>query len=231
MPCLPRNHELRGAVMLFDVALEEAVKWAVPTLLAAGSGWWLVKRKAIKAWREKRAARKAAFDNMLTGFPDLQRVVAGVEKQVRPNGGGSLMDAVCRIEASSKTHGEAISDIRASLVSIDAMVRAQSDLGSEGAFACDPEGRNDWVNQAYARMLGVGRADLLGNQWKNYIHPDDAGAFLAANASALHEHRMFSGRCRMVRSDGDDIEVDVTIIPYPDRPPAKRWFGKVRLLA
>ena len=216
--------------MILDVAIEEAVKWAVPTILAAGSAWWLVKRKAIAEWRRQRHNRKAAFDAMVVGFPDLQRVVTGIEKQVRPNGGGSLMDAVNRIEASGKTHAEAISDIRASLVSIDAMVRAQSDLGSEGAFACDPEGRNDWVNQAYARMLGVGRADLIGSQWKNYIHPDDAVAFLAANAAALREHRMFSGRCRMVRSDGEEIEVDVTIIPYPERPPAKRWFGKVRFV-
>lgn len=124
-----------------------------------------------------------------------------------------------------------VAGLRSSVGLLQAMVRAQSDLATEGSFECDPRGSNEMVNRTYARLLGVGQQDLLGNRWKDYIHPDDAVMFLEANAKALAEHRVFHKRVRMVRSDGDVITVDVTILPHPETPPATRWFGKVSLVA
>lgn len=207
--------------MILDVAIEEAVKWAVPTLLAAGSAWWLVKRKTLAEWRRRRRSRKAAFDSMLEGWPAHCSAVARISKEVSPNGGGSLADAVRRTEASMREQGEVLQEVRG-------VLRTQSDLSDDGQFQCTPLGSNTFVNLTYARMLGVGKADLLGNQWKNYIAPQDADRFLAANAAALAEHRPFNGRCNMVRSDGDLVLVDVTMYPDPERPPAQRWFGKIR---
>lgn len=216
-------------------ALSEAIKaaaaWAAPALCAGLLAWWAVKRKAIAEAMAARRALRVAMAAVPQQIEKLAAAVGGIEKQVRPNGGGSLMDAVTRIETCSLQHGAAIEEVRASITSIDAIVRAQSDLAVDGSFECDPTGANTWVNMTYARMLGVGRLDLLGNAWKNYVSPEDRPVFLPANAAALAEHRTFSGRCRMVRSDGDIIEVDVTIIPFPERPPAKRWFGKIRLVA
>lgn len=126
---------------------------------------------------------------------------------------------------------DAVSGIQGQLGLLQAMVRAQSDLATEGSFECDPQGRNEMVNRTYGRLLGVGQGDLLGLRWKDFIHPDDAVAFLEANAKALAEHRLFHKRVRMVRSDGDVITVDVTIIPHPENPPATRWFGKITLVA
>lgn len=209
----------------------ETIKWIVPASLTAMSGWWLVKRKDLAKARATRRAYREAMAKVPTQIQGLVESVQGIEKQVRPNGGGSLMDAVNRIEGSAKQHGLAIEEIRCSITSIDAIVRAQSDLAVDGSFECSPDGANTWVNMTYARMIGVGRMDLMGNAWKNYIHPDDRDFFLPANAAALAEHRPFNGRCRMSRSDGETITVDVTIIPFPERPPAKRWFGKVRLVA
>lgn len=211
-----------------NIALEELVRWAVPVLLTAVAGWWALTRKAVIAWRVRRRARREAQAAVPRRIADLADSLALINKQLYPNGGGSLMDAVTRIE---RGHGAAIEEIRTSVSGIEAIVRAQSDLAIDGSFECDPNGANTWVNMTYARMLGVGRMDLLGLAWRNYIHSEDRAAFLAANASALAEHRSFNGRCRLVRSDNDIITVDVAIIPYPDRPPAKRWFGKLRLVA
>jgi PAS domain S-box-containing protein len=126
---------------------------------------------------------------------------------------------------------DAVASIQGQLGLLQAMVRAQSDLATEGSFECDPQGRNEMVNRTYARLLGVGQGDLLGLRWKDFIHPDDAVAFLEANAKSLAEHRLFHKRVRMVRSDGDVITVDVTILPHPETPPATRWFGKITLVA
>lgn len=207
--------------MIGQVAIEEAVRWAVPAVLTGLAGWWLVKRKAIRAWRQQRRERKARFDAMLSGFAALQHQVAGISKEVRPNGGGSLADAVRRTEASMVEQGDVLQEVRG-------VLRTQSDLSDDGQFQCTPTGSNTFVNLTYARLLGVGKADLIGAQWKNFIAKEDAPRFLAANAAALAEHRPFSDRCTMVRSDGDRVLVDVTMYPDPERPPAQRWFGRIR---
>ena len=47
--------------MIGEAALEEAVRWLVPVLLTGLTGWWLIKRKAIAAWRAARREEKADF--------------------------------------------------------------------------------------------------------------------------------------------------------------------------
>lgn len=207
--------------MIYDVALEELVRFAVPALAAGLLAWWAIKRKKIAAWRKARQARKQAFDAMLTGWEEHREAVARISKEVSPNGGGSLADAVRRTEAAMQDQGEVLQEVRG-------VLRTQSDLSDDGQFQCTPAGSNTFVNLTYARLLGVGKADLIGNAWKNYIAPEDAARFLAANAAALAEHRPFNDRCHMVRSDGDRVLVDVTMYPDPERPPAERWFGRIR---
>lgn len=203
--------------MIGQVALEEAVRWLVPAVLTLLGGWWLVKRKKLAEWREARRVEKAAFSSMVKGWGHMHDTVGAIAEEVR----GPLTESQRRTEVAVREQGVALNEMRA-------ILRAQSDLSDDGAFQCTPTGSNTLVNLAYARMIGVGKADLLGNQWKNYIAPQDAAAFLAANAAALAEHRPFNGRCHMVRSDGDLVLVDVTMYPDPERPPAERWFGKIR---
>lgn len=206
---------------LLFVALSEGLKWLVPAALTTLALWWAVKRKAIAAWRDRRRKRQEAFDAMLAAWPEHCRSVECISKEVSPNGGGSLADAVRRTESSLRDMGDTVGEIRG-------VLRTQSDLSDDGQFQCEPSGRNTFVNLTYARMLGVGKADLMGAQWKNYIAPEDRDRFLAANMTALEEHRPFNDRCRMIRSDGDPIEVEVTMYPDPERPPAQRWFGRIR---
>lgn len=201
--------------------VDSAAEWAAPAIMAGLLGWWAIRRKQLKAWREARKARKEAFDAMIAGWPEHCRTVACISKEVSPDGGGSLADAVRRTETSLRDMGDAVGEIRG-------VLRTQSDMSDDGEFQCTPAGINTFVNLPYARLLGVGTDDLLGNQWKNFIAPEEATAFLAANAAALAEHRPFNGRCYMVRSDGDRVLVDVTMYPDPKRPPAQRWFGKIR---
>jgi len=158
---------------------------------------------------------------MATSWKDVQGTVAAIAKEVQPNGGGSLADAVRRTESAMREHGAALQEVRG-------ILRVQADFSEDGAFQCNPAGSFSFVNLPLARLLGVGKDELKEHRWKNFISPQDVARFLTEMGAALAEHRPFNGRCRMVRSDGDLIEVDVTMYPDPERPPAERWFGKIR---
>lgn len=214
-----------------DEIFVEVVQWSVPVALTAGAGWFAFKRKSIAAAREVRRQRAVAMAELPEQLRALQQSLRSIECQVNPNGGGSLRDAVSRIEGAVDSHGAAIHEMQESVYGIDAMVRSSADLATDGSFEVNGAGEIKWVNATMARMLGVGRMDLEDTRWKNFIHFEDRTTFLAQLATAQSEHRPFNAPLRMVRSDGDTVEVDFTLIPHPHRPPAKRWYGKVRLLA
>lgn len=99
---------------------------------------------------------------------------------------------------------------------------------SKGMFECDETGANISANRTYARWLGVGKADLLGWTWINYVHRDDVQRVRAEWDLAMHEHRPYQSQYRMVAADGEVFHVDVSATPIPESPPAQRWIGVVR---
>lgn len=223
---------------MFDAALSEAAieavkataAWVVPGALAAGAVYVARKREAIRARIQRRRDRKAAFEALLSGFPELRQQVSKITAQVHPNGGGSLMDAVNRTEGAVREQRSELAGVKDSIGAIEVMVRAASDLATEGEFECDSDGSLNSANLSFARIVGVGRAELLNHGWKNFIHPEDAPAFLQTAEQCFAENRTFSGKIRIVRpTDGAEIRVDIVVMPYPDTPPS-RWFGKVRII-
>lgn len=111
-------------------------------------------------------------------------------------------------------------------------MRARGDNNIEAAeFECGEDGSNTYVNQTYARWLGVGKAELLGWGWINFIYPDDREAVRREWDLCRAEHRTYNRRHRLVDSDGGVILVDTLATPIPDAPPAKQWIGVMRRVA
>lgn len=111
-------------------------------------------------------------------------------------------------------------------------IRAQGDTDIErGHFETDESGANTYVNLTYARWLGVGKAELLGWGWVNFIHPEDRARVRAEWEACRAEHRVYNLRFRMLDADGGTFMVDVMATPIPENPPAKRWLGVVRRVA
>lgn len=109
------------------------------------------------------------------------------------------------------------------------MMRARGDINIEAAeFECAADGSNTYVNQTYARWLGVGKSELLGWGWVNFIHPDDRDAVRREWDQCRTEHRVYNRRHRIVDSDGGAILVDTLATPIPEAPPAKQWIGVMR---
>lgn len=183
---------------------------------------------ALLIWCRKRLAEwKAFWRSVLDGLrsiPSLEADVKGIRYYVAPNGGGSLMDSVKRTEAAVGTLTE----------QVDLMTQtmwAENDSDDEvGRFHCSDAGGNTYVNQLYARWLGVGKPELMGWKYLNFVHSDDVDRVRRHWDTCRAEHRQYRARHRMVAADGEIFEVEVVATPIPESAPIKRWIGCIRRL-
>jgi PAS domain S-box-containing protein len=181
---------------------------------------------ALLVWYRKRLAEWKTFWSGvldgLRGIPELRADVQGIRYYVAPNGGGSLMDSVRRTEAA----------VGALTEQVDLMSQtmwAENDSDDEiGRFHCNATGENTYVNQLYARWLGVGKSELMGWGYFNFIHSNDIDRVRRHWELCRSEHRRYRIRHHMVAANGETIEVEVIAIPIPESGPAKRWVGSIR---
>lgn len=83
----------------------------------------------------------------------------------------------------------------------------------QGLTITNAAGQFEYVNTAYARMLGCTPADLLGVSPETQTHPDDLELVRAGHTRRLR-HASDSYEVRLGRADGDYIYVLVTAVPY-----------------
>lgn len=182
----------------------------------------------LLVWYRKRLAEwKTFWRGVLDGLrsiPELEGDVKGICYYVASNGGGSLMDSIRRTEAAVSTLSEQFD-----LMTQTMWVENDSDPDI-GRFHCNSHGENTYVNQLYARWLGVGKAELMGWNWLNFIHTDDTDRVSHHWDLCRAEHRQFRTRHHMVAADGELIEVEMVATPIPEIAPAKRWIGAIRRL-
>lgn len=183
---------------------------------------------ALLVWYRKRLAEwKTFWRGVLDGLrniPELQADVKGIRYYVAPNGGGSLMDSVKRTETAVNTLGEQV-DLMAQTM------WAENDSDAEiGRFHCNAAGENTYVNQLYARWLGVGKSELMGWNHFNFVHPSDIDRVRQHWEICRSENRQYRIRNRMVAVNGEIFEVEVTATPIPESAPVKRWIGSIRRL-
>lgn len=189
-------------------------------ITSLGGAFFMWAKSRIAGWR-------AFWRDVVIGIrtlPELEAQVKGLCKYITPSGGGALMDSVRRTESAVATLTDQVELVMH-------VMWAENDIDDEvGRFHCNPEGENTYVSQMYARWLGVGKPDLLGWQWVNYIHPNDQQRVRSLWDACRAEHRQFRARYVMQSVGGNVFEVETVVTPIPDRPPAKRWVGTVRRL-
>ena len=199
---------------LSQLDLTQILLFVVTTVGGALLVWY---RKRLVEWKK---FWRGVLDG-LRSIPELKADVKGIRYFVAPNGGGSLMDSAKRTEAAVGVLGE----------QVDLMTQtiwAENDSDDEiGRFHCNAAGENTYVNQLYARWLGVGKSELLGWNYLNFVHPDDIDRVRRHWETCRSEHRRYHSRHRMVAADGEIIEVEVNATPIPESAPAKRWIGSI----
>ena len=179
----------------------------------------------LPIWYRKRLAEwKKFWRGVLDGLrsiPELKADVKGIRYYVAPNGGGSLVDSVKRTETAISTLAEQV-DL------MSQTMWAENDSDDEiGRFHCNVAGEITYVNQLYARWLGVGKSELMGWNYLNFVHSNDIDRVRRHWETCRSEHRRYRIRHRIVAADGEIIEVEVNATPIPESAPAKRWIGSI----
>ncbi len=137
----------------------------------------------------------------------------------------SLQEANTKLETTQQR----MVSMSATLTDLHLEIKARGDLNIDAAeFTCDHDGSMTNVNQTFARWLGVGKAELTGWGWVNYVHIDDRDRVRSEWQACIKEHRALNIRYRLVEVDGDITQVHAVATPIPDAPPARQWVGVIR---
>ena len=205
---------------MFDV-IARAIDWTqivIFFLTCLGAGIAFFYRNVFREW--VRVAVEVV--DSLKKIPALEKRVESIYYYVSPNGGGSIIDTVKRVET-------AVTRVQSDLSLLSDTLRVQNDTDEvTGRFHTSDEGDNVYVNQTYARMLRVGKAELMGWNFLNFIHPEDVKKVKMHWDQCREERRQYRMQHRMVTSEGDHIEVSVIATPIPDSGEPKMWVGTVR---
>jgi len=198
----------------FHLDLTELVTYAVTTV---GGVILVCLRKRIAR------CRKFWVDVLegLRSLPDLEADVRGIQHYVAPNGGGSLMDSVIRMET-------AVTQLTERVDLIAQIIWAENDTENDvGRFYSNAAGEFTYVNQTIARWLGIGKNELIGWRYLNFIHIDDVDRVKRQWEVCRAEHRQFNIRYRLVTVTGNVIEVEMVATPIPEVAPIKCWIGSI----
>lgn len=90
---------------------------------------------------------------------NVYKEIKTIRKELTPNGGSSLRDAINRVE-----------------IRIEGIEFAQHiswDFETVAIFRTDGQGNCIWVNQTYLDLVKRGKDFLLAKGWESCIHPDD----------------------------------------------------------
>lgn len=138
--------------------------------------------------------------------PEIQRISA----EVRPNSGGSLRDAIDRIErAGLQDRGSR---------------RALSMALNIGLFDADTEGGFTWVNRRFSDLTGLGLEEARGAGWHLAIHPSQRREIVAQWDEAVARRRQFRERVRIISVE-TGAEESVLVEAWPISDSNERLVG------
>lgn len=207
----------------WDTFVSSAIEWSVPAGATALLAWLALKRKAIAAWRTRRQDHRANLEAMAAKWQSFE---AKVQKQLEEH-----ENTRGRVTAQFKSISDRLIEQDKVLATILSMTLGQFEMSSVASFLCDGSGKNLNVNAAYARLLGVGRDDLMEYRYRRFIPVATLVPYLDRFSAAANDHREFEDEVEMRRGDGTLVRFRVHMIPYPrEIGPATHWVGTLTVM-
>lgn len=181
---------------------------AVGTVIWSGWGW-LKPRVAAYVERARKRSAKHKISLLQAGLDEILR-------ELKPNGGASLRDAV---DASRRLSADNA-----------AAIRAYADSSHDGHVDVQADGQWEWVNDTFCRWLHVSGARLLGWGWVNIVQEDSRATLRAEWAAAINERRELQRQVRMVSTDDEIMQAEWSLRPLTlnDDGSVRKWRLHIR---
>lgn len=169
---------------------------AIGALISMVFGFWKFVWPVLKVIRNILQRLEATVDVVLgtPGQPGLQAQLEelrnqlnSVVKEVRPNGGNSMNDAVTVVRG----------ELRALLDADQGVAR----------WSADRNGLLSWASKSYTRWTGANPTTLERHGWLSLVHPDDRDDVRDEWLTAIDERRGSSFRFRLSDGQGGWIGV------------------------
>jgi PAS domain S-box-containing protein len=91
--------------------------------------------------------------------------------------------------------------------------RALADSNPSLIWMSDPQAKNLFVNCTYQDYFGIPLDRTMGDQWQEYLHPEDAPSYLEAFEEAFRTRSTFRREFRARRKDGVFRIMEVHAVP------------------
>jgi PAS domain S-box-containing protein len=158
-------------------------------------------------WRLVRAELRAA----------IRAETEPILKEVTPNGGGSLKDAVKRTESKVDSMGVDVAHAISLASTNGARLSAVVANLQAAYYEMDADGNVTSVNDAYLELFGLSHAEALaGEAWRKFVDDDDLEAIDRSGARAMEAHTEWYSTFTVCR-DGVEVPVTARAKPVFDR--------------
>lgn len=162
---------------------------------------------------------KRIFKFIYTLLFVLPESIKSIEKELKPNGGSSLRDAIKRIE-----NAQILQEQRLMLI---------LDSNPEiGVFETDELGNCTRVNNTYCRILNKTPEECYGMGWTTALHPDDKEKVFNEWNLAVKYSRPFEGEYRFIRTHGIPFNVKGKAFPIFNKDgKVFAWIGTITIIS
>lgn len=188
--------------MLSEEELGNAARFigSLGIIMAAAITVW--KRALLPLWR---------FAN---NTADIFNSLEYIKHELSPNGGGSIRDAVDRIEAKL-----IISEQRYKLLTMDSPF---------SVFETDATGDFLHVNRTYCRWAKCSSTDLEGKGWLNFLSAAERQRIFQEWQTAVAHEREFSADFTLAPAEGTPFTVHCNAFPMFDgKENLSGWIGVI----
>ncbi|HEY2178086.1 MAG TPA: PAS domain-containing protein [Caulobacteraceae bacterium] len=205
------------------------VDWpvAVGALGALGTfmgGVWAARAGLARAWRA--LCGLSPFYRNEQRSKRIEAQVAEMLRQLRPDGGESLIDKVDKLTLGQAAQGSIQARMARTHWRVVGLVEVLLERASILAWESDVDGKQVWANSGLAALTGYTTAELAGWGWLVVIHHRDRTWVLEAWKEALEHGHRFKVTCRC-QTKGGLIHEAVTLMATPvgDDDTVLMWIG------
>jgi PAS domain-containing protein len=222
--CLVGAFEQIGPVTINEM-MSDKLYYAglIMTLMGAFFSWYKGKMDALKLpsidfYKADKIEREALMDqrfSLIAGeMADLNAKICDILYEVKPNGGGSMKDAVNRIGNSVDMLGS--------------RYQVFIDSDAKPFFEANAQGHMLYVNRAYLAVVERGAAECVGNGWINTVVPSERSRVIHEWNASVTEQRAFECSYRILTPAGAAILVASRAQPIlSDAGTTVGWLGQL----